>query len=117
MKKMAKTVLLFTYLVSCLLAVVCISEAGNKDLRKLYGELMVFKDDAKFHEVGFGTCCEYHKCQSRVKVLRDDPRLTLSEKVAAGDLLTLGLEYMKTKGKENNYTQFANESIKEVLEE
>ena len=111
----AKCILIVIYAAFCSLSFVCDAKAENTELKKLYDELMEFKDDPEFHKVGFGVCCKYNKWQLRVKALKNNTNLTMLEKVAAGDLLMLGLEYMETKGKENDYTKFAREAITDSL--
>ena len=116
MPKVLQYIIISSLLVSCSFIFVDNAEAGNPELKKLYYELMEFKGDAEFHRVGFGVCCKYKKWQLKVEALRNNKTLTMLEKIAVGDLLMLGLEYMKTKGKENDYTKFARESIAESLE-
>lgn len=116
MPKVLQYIIISSLLVSCSFIFVDNAEAGNPELKKLYYELMEFKGDAEFHRVGFGVCCKYKKWQLKVEALRNNKTLTMIDKIAVGDLLMLGLEYMKTKGKENDYTKFARESIAESLE-
>ncbi len=80
---------------------------NTKLLLALYQELHLFKDDPEFHEVGFGACCRFHDWQTRVEELRSRTELeTLMDiDVVPGDLLVLGLEYMKSKGSPTGYTQ------------
>ena len=80
---------------------------STKLLLALYQELHLFKDDPEFHEVGFGACCRFHDWQTRVEELRSRTELeTLMDiDVVPGDLLVLGLEYMKSKGSPTGYTQ------------
>jgi len=89
----------------------------SKDIgiKQLYNELMNFKDDAEFHRVGFGVCCKYKSWQTKVETFRKTTNLSFQEKVAAGNLLVLGLEYMKTKGFENNYTRRTKATISELV--
>jgi hypothetical protein len=46
-----------------------------------------------------------------VKSKRDEAGFSFLERVAVGDLEMLGLEYMTTKGRENDYTRYAREQI------
>ena len=80
---------------------------STKQLLALYQELHLFKDDPEFHEVGFGACCRFHDWQTRVQELQSRTNLeTLMDiDVVPGDLLVLGLEYMKSKGSPTGYTQ------------
>ena len=81
--------------------------AHTKQLLALYKELHSFKDDPTFHEVGFGTCCRFHDWQTRVEALRSKAGLeTLADVgVLPGDLLMLGMEYMRSKGRPTEYTE------------
>ena len=80
---------------------------STKQLLALYQELHLFKDDPEFHEVGFGACCRFHDWQTRVQELQSRTNLeTLMDiDVVPGDLLVLGLEYMKSEGSPTGYTQ------------
>ena len=93
------------------------AEAGaKKEISILTNELMKFKDEAKFHQVGFGQCCKYYKWLQKVQSLRNNDSLGAMEKAAVGYLEMMGREYMKTKGKENDYTKFCKQMIKEMVE-
>ena len=80
--------------------------ANTKQLLTLYEELHSFKDDPTFHEVGFGRCCRFHDWQTRVEALQSKAGLeTLADVgVLPGELLTLGMEYMRSKGRPTEYT-------------
>ncbi len=81
-------------------------------LKKLYQDLQDFKDDAKFHKIGFGLfsiSTKYKRWELEIQSLRKNKDSTFETKLIAGDLLMLGLEYIKTKGKENNYIKFVKE--------
>ena len=81
--------------------------AHTRQLLALYEELHSFKDDPTFHEVGFGSCCRFHDWQTRVEALQSEAGLeTLADiGVVPGDLLTLGMEYMRSKGQRTEYTE------------
>ncbi|MCZ0935704.1 MAG: hypothetical protein OXJ54_11025 [Gemmatimonadetes bacterium] len=80
--------------------------AHTTQLLTLYEELHSFKDDPNFHDVGFGTCCRFHDWQTRAEALQSSAGLeTLADVgVLPGDLLTLGMEYMRSKGRPTEYT-------------
>lgn len=81
--------------------------AHTKQLLALHEELHSFKDDPHFHDVGFGTCCRFHEWQTQVEALQSSAGLeTLTDvDVLPGDLLTLGMEYMRSKGRPTEYTE------------
>lgn len=76
-------------------------------LKTLYEELQIFKDDPEFHEVGYGACCRFHEWQQQVKELEERSGSTLLFEIGVlpGDLLMLGLEYMRSKGHPTSYTK------------
>lgn len=76
-------------------------------LATLYKELVRFKGEPKFKEVGFGQCCQYHSWMARVEGLRDKAsrEIWLQVGVVPADLLMLGLEYVRSKGSETAYTR------------
>ena len=78
----------------------------TEQLLTLYQELHSFKDDVTFHEVGFGRCCRFYDWQSRVEALQSQAGIeTLADVgVVPGDLLTLGMAYMRSKGRSTEYT-------------
>jgi hypothetical protein len=84
--------------------------------KNLYLELIEFKGDDEFHRVGFGACCKYNNWLQKVEKLQNDPnaKLLLQEGVTVGDLQMLGLEYMRSKGKETEYSTFINKELKKV---
>ena len=79
----------------------------TKQLLALYEELRSFKDDPSFHEVGFGRCCRFHDWKTRVEALRSRAGFeTLADiGVLPGDLLMLGMAYMRSKGRPTEYTE------------
>lgn len=78
-------------------------------VKVLYEELQRFKNDPKFHEVGYGRCCKYYQWSERVTRLRDNTpqEETLELLGELGflpfDLWMLGSNYIKTKGGSNSY--------------
>ena len=118
-KRLAIFILVFMVLATCTIASAQ-DNSKQKIIEKtkaLYVELMQFKNDSKFHQVGFDRCCKYYKWLEKVKNLENDPdsNLLLQEGVVVGDLKMLGLEYAKKGGKETGYTKFINQQFKEAL--
>lgn len=117
MAKTIRYILIISFLVSCSAIWVKTADAENPKLKKLYEELMTFKDDSEFHNVGFASCCKYNQWMLSIEALRDGHKLkTLTEKNIAVDLLMLGIEYKNTRGQENAYTGELKKTIIESLE-
>jgi hypothetical protein len=76
-------------------------------LATLYKELIRFKDEPRFKEVGFGQCCQYHDWMVRVERLRDkaSSKVWLQVGVFPGDLVTLGLDFLHSKGAKTSYAR------------
>jgi len=79
-------------------------------VRELYLELMDFKDDALFHEVGFSQKHKYIEWQNKVMKTNEDPRskLLLKKGITPGDLSALGAEYFKSRGMETKFSRYMN---------
>ena len=88
---------------------------GRQFLKSKLAELDSFRADPKFHQFGFGVGGPFNSWLKSVESKREDSSFVLRERVAVGDLQMLGLEYMKTKGRENEYTRYTREQIAEVL--
>ena len=52
---------ILSFIIVALMALPQVAAAATKaqEATALYQQLMSFKNDRKFHEVGFGVCCEY----------------------------------------------------------
>jgi hypothetical protein len=62
-KRLAIFILVFMVLATCTIASAQ-DNSKQKIIEKtkaLYVELMQFKNDSKFHQVGFDRCCKYYK--------------------------------------------------------
>lgn len=111
-----------------------ISDETRKRMRdatkELYNQLMTFKDDKKFHEVGFGTCCKYNKWlvtvdkvsekwnsiteSASIKEKMDDRNLNLSTSISY--LRMIATNYMRNKGVNDNFTNEQLPNIKKTLQ-
>jgi hypothetical protein len=88
-----------------------------KEAKSLYLELLQFKDDKKFYEIGFDPCCKFSKWLIRAESLRDHPNgidLVL-EGFFPGDLEKLGREYLKSHGKETEEIKKETQKFRQVF--
>ena len=99
-----------------------LAESNSKQIiisktRELYLELMKFKNESKFHKVGFGRCCKYYIWKQKVEELAKDSnaKLLVLEGVAVMDLIMLGFQYLRTEGRETDDTQYLNKQFKKAL--
>jgi hypothetical protein len=87
------------------------------EVRRLYLELMSFKDDALFHKVGFASENKYSNWLDRVGKITEDSRSKelLKKGIPVQDLLNLGFEYFKSGGKETPFSRFANGEFRKAF--
>jgi hypothetical protein len=87
------------------------------EARKLYLELMSFKNDALFHKAGFASENKYSNWLDRVGKLTEDSRSKdlLKKGIPVQDLLNLGFEYFKSGGKETPFSRFANGEFRKAF--
>ena len=67
------------------------------EARALYLELLTFRDDPEFIQVGFGTCCRFNQWLRRVEVLReqsDERSFYRQYGFALGDLQGYGIAHV-----------------------
>lgn len=112
-------------LVVCfLMSIASLSGAENNSKQQiiektkgLYIELLDFKTKSDFHTYGFGAGGPYHDWLKEVEILEKNHKanLLMEEGIVVGDLKMLGLEYMKSKGKETEYTRVIVPEIKAAL--
>lgn len=84
----------------------------------LYEELMSFKDNEDFHYYGFDVNYKYNSWLKRadeLSDLRQAKYILLNYGFALGDLQMLGLEYVKTKGRESKYSNWSRNRIENAL--
>jgi hypothetical protein len=86
-----------------------------QEFKTLYEELKKFKDNPKFHKVGFGRCCRFYKWMVKVETLGSKTKgieMLMEFEFVPGDLLQLGMEYMKSRGRPTSYSK----EMKAVIE-
>jgi hypothetical protein len=87
------------------------------NFKKLYSELLAFKEKPDFKKYGFGAGGPYRNWLLRVVELKNNPNSALlSQKgVLAGELESLGLAYVGSQGKETDVTKFFNNAFKKAI--
>ena len=92
-----------------------------KVTRQLYMDLQEFKSDKNFHKVGFADGSpktRYRTWFEAYEGASKDPRYNkalIAKGVAFGDLYVLGKEYMKSGGKETDYSKFITVEFAKAL--
>lgn len=87
------------------------------EFKSLYQELKSFKDDNDFKKYGFATGGPYHIWLKKVQSLMKNPnsKLLIKKGFVVGELETLGLEYVISKGRETEVTIFFNKIFSEAV--
>lgn len=84
----------------------------------LYNELLAFKGSDDFHYYGFSGAGKYNSWLKRAAELKNSPHaktILLDYGFALGDIEMLGLEYVKSKGRETEYSNWAKSRIENGL--
>jgi hypothetical protein len=92
------------------------TEAGHDFARTKLAELDKFKSSSEFRRYGFATGGPFHSWLTAVEAKRDDPTFTFSDQLAAGNLSSLGLEYLQSKGQETDLSRLTRREILETIE-
>jgi len=87
-------------------------------VKKLYLDLLSFKDEANFLRCGFGRCSRYKKWLEAIDSIKDKKKFvdafwTLG--VLPGHLAQLGLGYATSGGKEDDYLRFLRGQFDKAL--
>ena len=82
-----------------------------------YSELMEFKDKDDFKKFGFGQGGPYNKWLKEVEQLENNPdsKLLLQKGIVAGELKSLGVEYVSSKGQETEVTKSLNKVFSDAI--
>jgi len=89
----------------------------ESELKTLYKELLVFRKKSDFHTYGFGIGYKYNKWLTSLKALENEPesREFLKRGFCVGDIQTLGMEYLESKGKETEYSKYIRKILDKEL--
>ena len=101
-------------------AVKTINTADDAVLRRcknLYNKLMSFKDSPDFHLYGFAKGGDYHGWYMAAYNFTKDDDLHLMQTYGfvSGDILTLGQEYVSSKGQETDYSRQKREELERIF--
>ena len=92
-------------------------DAALKRCKNLYSKLMSFKDSPEFRAYGFSENGDFHSwlvaAQNFTK--DDDLHLMHTYGFVSGDIITLGQEYVSSKGKETDYTREKREELERIF--
>lgn len=86
------------------------------EFKSLYNELLEFKDKDNFKKFGFGHGGPYNKWLKKVEQLENNPdsKLLLQNGFVAGELKSLGMEYVASKGQKTEVTKYLNNIFAEA---
>lgn len=133
MKKIIITVFVATSILSCQnnkketkeTETVKVEEVDNTEkierifgqFKALYNELIEFKGKEDFKKYGFGEGGPYNKWLKEVEKLENNPdsKLLLQKGVVAGELKSLGMEYVSSKGQETEVTKSFNKIFSDAI--
>jgi hypothetical protein len=128
-KKSMHKLPLFALLLSFVVTVLHASEYKAPDVTgdpikvtsTLYTDLQKFKSEPSFHRMGFKPTSpktKYRLWFEAYQKAQKDPRYNkalIAKGVVLGDLMMLGSEYTKSKGKETDYSKFITSEFKKAL--
>jgi hypothetical protein len=92
------------------------TNTGREYARTKLAELDKFKSSAAFREYGFAIGGPFNAWLKDVDAKSHDPQSTFYDKLAAGNLSALGSEYLRSKGKETDFSQITRREILEIIE-
>ena len=87
------------------------------EVKKSYDELIEFKDKSDFHKFGFGKGGEYNAWLTNIQNLMNNPmaKKLLSERIVVGEIQSMGMEYVKSKGKETESTKIFRNDLEKAF--
>jgi hypothetical protein len=87
------------------------------NVKKSYDELIGFKDKSDFHNFGFGEGGKYNDWLANIKNQMNNPmaKKLLSERIVVGEIQSMGMEYIKSKGKETESTKIFRKDLENAF--
>ncbi|MES2737287.1 MAG: hypothetical protein V4672_13270 [Verrucomicrobiota bacterium] len=91
-------------------------ESYRNELATLYDELMDFKNDPYFHEIGFSPgATRFKQWQNRLEALQKQKAYSNRGAVAASELFELAREYRRSRGAETKYSNMVTPNMMSVI--
>lgn len=89
----------------------------KKEFIALYGELMDFRYDSQFHQIGFSSSGKYHAWQQKVFQANEtySKEVQLQTGLIFGQLAQLGLAYQQNQGRETDIVKFFLPDMKKAM--
>lgn len=89
----------------------------KKEFIALYGELMDFRYDSQFHQIGFSSSGKYHAWQQKVFQGNEtySKEAQLQTGLIFGQLAQLGLAYQQNQGRETDIVNFFLPDMKKAM--
>lgn len=91
---------------------------GQLFLTSMLLDLDSFRGSEEFRIKGFAQSSKHKRWLDEMQAVKQSPdfaKFTQAERIAVGDLETLGFRYMQNRNQEEEYTRFARAEIKRVL--
>ena len=91
--------------------------AFKLEVKKSYDELIVFKDKEDFHKFGFGKGGMYNDWLINIQNLVNNPmaKKLLSERIVIGEIQSMGMEYINSRGKETETTKMFRKDLENAF--
>jgi hypothetical protein len=91
------------------------TKEGQEYVRAMLTELDSFRNDPQFHELGFAIAGPFHAWLKSIQANASNQAFSSPERIAVGDLMNMGMDYMRNKGNDTKYTTFARAEILKTL--
>lgn len=92
-------------------------EKYKREVKQSYENLLSFKDDKEFHEKGFGKGGKYHEWFEKIQEQVKSPmsKIVIREGLVVGEIQSMGMEYMQSKGKETTAVKLFKKDLDKLF--
>jgi len=91
---------------------------GQLFLTSMLIDLDSFRGSEEFRIKGFAQSSKHKRWLDQMQAVKQSPdfaKFTQAERIAVGDLESLGMQYMQNRNQEEDYTRFARAEINRVI--